>query len=564
MRRYARACFACASARVKCLRGKVCQRCRSRGLQCEYPSRRTHKRTPRQSTVETEFLDSSEITSEDGGHGDGRMLERDEDGSSIIVHSGENGSNSEVFRSVPKESSWANHLLAAIASDSTSVGQSWNASSSEVTLAATGAVQSPLSGESPMGTQNQLFSENFISRNEPIIPGAQLIPQVSEGNIGSLYNYSRINWLPPNDLTHTDQTFGVLSLQSAESSSIPARDIFTNGSPEQNMRSSPNLATAGHYEDSYREPYVSSRPDGLISGRSKSFSLERMPSVVTVGTQSAAPMYYANGDGARLPITARGKQRNHSSISLFGGQSNGSLSPTIHIHTQLPCEYTPAQIWVSEESYVALTGYLKYKFGRGISLSHPDTFPALEELNEYARLYFDKFHDSFPLLHKASFLNNREGCLLELAISAIGACYVGTFYARKCSESLHELVHNLLEIASASDYDPGEFPGVFGLRRPGYPHRLTRLQARILNVLGMFHSGNPKLAGFAREDRAILVTTCIGRKMLVPNHYDGWQAARSTEEEGEQFVQQWLDGELKCRAAYFIWVRSLEDPSTGD
>ena len=497
------------------------------------------------------------------------MSERDDNGSSIIVHSGENGSTSEVFRSVPKESTWANHLLAAIASNPTSVGESWNASSSEVTLAAAGAVQTPLSGESPMSARDQLFSESFVGRNEPIIPGAQLIPQVSEGNIGSLYNYSRINWLPPNDLTHIDQTFRLPPLQSAESSSVSAQDAFNNRSPDQNMQSSPRLATAGHFEDSYRESYASSRPVGLISGRSKSFSLDRMPSIVAVGTRPDAPVYYVDGDDARLPIPTSDKRPNHSSISLFAGQSNNSLNPTIHnglerIHPHLPCDYTHARIWVSEESYIALTEYLKYKFGRGISLSHTDSFPSLEELNEFARLYFDKFHDSFPLLHKATFLNNRDGCLLELAISAIGACYVGTFYARQCSESLHELVHNLLEIASASDYDPSEFPGVFGLRRPGYPHRLTRLQARILNVLGMFHSGNPKLAGFAREDRAILVTTCIGRKMLVSNHYDGWQAARGTEEEGEHFLQQWLDGELKCRAGYFIWVRSLEDLSTSN
>jgi hypothetical protein len=42
------------------------------------------------------------------------------------------------------------------------------------------------------------------------------------------------------------------------------------------------------------------------------------------------------------------------------------------------------------------------------------------------------------------------------------------------------------------------------------------------------------------------------------NHYDGWQAALSTEEEGDRFLQQWLEGEMKCRAGYFVWVRALE------
>jgi hypothetical protein len=487
------------------------------------------------------------------------MTERDDDNSCIITWSGENGSHSEVSRSMSKESSWPIHLLVATASTSTSVGQSWNASGSEATLAATGIAQTPSTGDFPMSARDRLLSENFISPNETIIAGAQLLPQVSKGNIGSIYNYSRINWFAPNDLAHINQTFTVPSPESIEPSNANSEDVFSNGVKVQNIQPSPHLTAAGHFEDSHLESYVDSRHVGLTSVNSEPFSQERIPSVASVTTRSEALMYYIDGDGARLSNPARCTQQNRRSIPLFGGQSN---SPSGHdglesLHSQSTCEYTHRQNWFTEESYIALTECFECTSVRDIFLSHRNTFPSLNELIEFARLYFDKFYNSFPLLHKASFLNSRDGCLLELAISAIGACYVGTFYARKCSESLHELVHTLLKIATGSDYNPSEFPGAFGLRRPGYPQRPTHLQARILNVLGMFHSGNPKFVRLAREDRAILVAACTESKILMSNHYDGWQAACGSEEEGERFLQQWLEGELRCRAGYFVWVRSL-------
>ena len=482
------------------------------------------------------------------------MKERESDDSGVITWSCENDSNSEAFGSMPKESSWASHLIAA-ASNLTSVGQSCNASGLEVTLDTTSAVPILLSGGSPLSVTDRLLPQNFISPDVAIIAGAQLIPQVSEGNIGSLYNYSRINWLPPNDLSHVEQTFSVPSLQSTEPSNANAHSIFTKATHVQTIQSSTRLAMAGHFKNSYQESLVNSSHDGLALGRSGSFSPDRILSITTVEARSETPVYFVHGDGAGFSIPALHKQQNRPSIPLSRDQSNTPPSPTVeNADTQLTGEYTHGVVWVAEESYLALADYLKYTSRRDTSLSHIDSLPALKELNKFAGLYFDRFHNSFPLLHKSSVLNDRDGCLLELAIAAIGACYAGTTYALKCSESLHQLVHTLLEITTASDYNPSGFPGVFGLWRPGHPQRPTRLQARILNVLGMFHSGKPKLINLAWKGRAILVTTCIESRMLMSNHYDGWQAYRDTEEEGDRFLQQWLEGELKCRAGYFIWV----------
>jgi hypothetical protein len=292
-------------------------------------------------------------------------------------------------------------------------------------------------------------------------------------------------------------------------------------------------------------------------GHSNRSALGRTPPEAIGGTLSEGSMHSVDGDGARLSILAR---QDCSPLPLFGVLGNNSLSPNSRddlevIPTYPNSEYAQPQIWISEESYVALTNYLKHTSWQNVSPAHIDTLPSLQELNIFARLYFDKFHESFPLLHKGTFLNNGDGCLLELAISAIGACYVRSLYARKCSESLHELLHELLKVATISEDSQHRFPGVFGVQRSRCPEHPTRLQAQILNVLGMFHSGNPRLATLAREDRAILVTNCIEGKILMSNHYDCLQGAHGIEEEGGRSLQQWLEGELKCRAGYFVWVR---------
>lgn len=285
-------------------------------------------------------------------------------------------------------------------------------------------------------------------------------------------------------------------------------------------------------------------------------------------TRSDLSTCHDNRDGARLSMAARPNHHDSSSQQLFGGPSNNTFGSNSYdnlniIETYSNSEYTIAHKWVSGVSYAALINYLKLPSRHAISASYLDNLPSLDELNAFAELYFEKFHTLFPLLHKRTFLDERDGCLLELAIAAIGACYAGTSYARQCSECLHELVHHLLDIASISEDAQHECPEVFGRRRPGHLQQLTLLQARILNALGMFNSGNRRLAIFAREDRAILVTACIEKKMLMQNHYDCLQDVHDRGiEEGHRILQHWLEGELKCRAGYFIWVsQPLEVPS---
>lgn len=295
----------------------------------------------------------------------------------------------------------------------------------------------------------------------------------------------------------------------------------------------------------------------MSAGHSRSPSLARAPLVIVTESRSEIPMYHVDGEAARLSIPDRQKLQTRLSLQPFKHQNDASFGPNSYENLRIiDLEHAKSRFWASE-SYFALLSYLKRTSWRNVSESDEDTLPSLEDLKTFAVLYFERFHESFPLLHKGSFLNSRNGCLLELAVSAIGARYAKVSYGRKCRESLHMLLHELLKIATISDDDQAKFPEVFGLRRSGRLERFAHLQAQILNVLGMFHSGHPRLVRLAREEIAVLATNCIESKLLLFNHYDCLQGANSTVEEGDQNLIQWLEGELKCRAGYFIWVSSF-------
>lgn len=173
-----------------------------------------------------------------GGQSDRVMIETDDNVSCMTPSPVEGGSSRAGFGLVPKEHIWSNQLLEVMEPNSSSVRQLQGTSSSEVASAATCA-PTLLSDKSTISTGGQLLPENFIDLNETIIAGAQLTPHVSDRNIGSIYNYSAINWLPPKDLSQINGSFGVSLLQSSKSS-----NALSNEDQEQNMQPGLRLVLA--------------------------------------------------------------------------------------------------------------------------------------------------------------------------------------------------------------------------------------------------------------------------------------------------------------------------------
>ena len=72
-----------------------------------------------------------------------------------------------------------------------------------------------------------------------------------------------------------------------------------------------------------------------------------------------------------------------------------------------------------------------------------EDFPDHETLSDYVDLYFERFHPTFPILHKASFYQADTPALLLLAVAGIGATYADKEF-RPLAVAIDELVRRIV------------------------------------------------------------------------------------------------------------------------
>ena len=137
-----------------------------------------------------------------------------------------------------------------------------------------------------------------------------------------------------------------------------------------------------------------------------------------------------------------------------------------------------------------------------------------------------------------------------LAAAAIGAVYEGTPESRRWSDGSHEFIRKTLDLLDASP-EPGD--GMLGtvLWKDGeWDDSIVLVQARILNVIGMLHSGNQNLVRFAYSGRSTLVAAAYSMDLL--------RTADRIYLNGDLSVQdkhrEWLAEQTRIRAGFFIWA----------
>ncbi|KAH8799151.1 hypothetical protein F5884DRAFT_135744 [Xylogone sp. PMI_703] len=274
----------------------------------------------------------------------------------------------------------------------------------------------------------------------------------------------------------------------------------------------------------------------------------------SICSQSSSSNYYVDGAGAREPRYGKlGRQNSTCEPNLHFETRTGSDDKYFSFPTTIEqyTSYNFSRGWrytVSEQTYSDLVLH----FGQGHHSFESDYFPTLGVVNLSVHLYFEHFHPIFPLLHKAWFAQ-RAPWLLILATSAIGIHYLGTDEARQCSEAFQEFLHDELEkddclrvpyyFSNADDQLRG------GDR--GY-QTLIKIQALILNIIGMSHCRREILVEHAYSGRSKLVAICLRNEMLC---YSGDSSPRGAQSySGEISWIRWIINELSKRAGYCIWL----------
>jgi hypothetical protein len=274
--------------------------------------------------------------------------------------------------------------------------------------------------------------------------------------------------------------------------------------------------------------------------------------------KSTENIYYVDGTGARAPFGGRSHGRGSvvTVQELHETESDNAMSPVTsfaHGICPLAAYDNLAHHVLSERQHCQLDP--------SVTL-----FPSTSQIQVYVGHYFDKFHPIFPFVHKATFGHAAsDEWLLLLAVAAVGSRYT----QRKRAENTNDILLALLDaalrrrrygfetehndIASDEVFVPGP------CAKPYTSPSLALVQAGILNVLLLQHSGKKSLVERALVERHYLVEACHSLQLIsrMPNEK---HTASIIEYGTHNSFEDWLMSESKTRVGMMIWVGASQSP----
>ncbi|KAJ5725009.1 uncharacterized protein N7483_006366 [Penicillium malachiteum] len=114
------------------------------------------------------------------------------------------------------------------------------------------------------------------------------------------------------------------------------------------------------------------------------------------------------------------------------------------------------------------------------SCMEDEALPTSDQLNLFAKLYFQRFHPLLPVIHAASFKPKAENSLLFLSICSIGSLFVGSKRAVMQGSRIFERLNKAI-LASWESF-----------LSQSRPDALSMVQAAILGQTYALLAGNPK------------------------------------------------------------------------
>jgi hypothetical protein len=272
--------------------------------------------------------------------------------------------------------------------------------------------------------------------------------------------------------------------------------------------------------------------------------------------KSTENIYYVDGTGARAPFGGRSHGRssvvNTQEMHEAGHGSDNAMSPIASVAHGL----------CSQDAYDNLTQHISSEF-RGSRMDFAITsFPSNTQIQICVAHYFEKFHPIFPFIRKATVSHiTSDEWLLLLAVAAAGSRYVKRHRKKDTSDVLLTILDAALQhrkygyetedIDRASDdcFIPGQYA-----QRCASPS-LVLLQASILHVLLLQHSGKKSFVERAFIERHYLVEACnsLGLISRAPRE----RATSSAEYGGYDSLEHRLVRESEIRVGMMILVGTL-------
>jgi hypothetical protein len=604
-----RACFQCATARVKCSGSTPCQRCGIKELQCCYPVPNKKKPKSRKRVQPRETFRANE----------GNEIPADE----TIINNLNQTLTTHVSSWIPNQctvseteigiyqmqnhqSQQSTNLTYGRRMIETDFIDNYNAIQPEIQLPQThhnrpwmrdSATQQPIEQFepefevfptslpcdlptsttqaftdinlehqamhwlSPPGTSDSQFSfgaQPFDNTGYSDIVGNASLPFEQDGLFITQAPSTHRNIYQNHQTRTAVQVSSPISLQSPSAfASSPGKhhSPATSISPSMGSVCNPEGTTSSYLQSSEPEPHLTVQ----IPHQLHSASPSRLHSPSNSISPSSASIYRNDSQRQReFRQTAYHQSRSSWDDTRsapfpsprFPSTPNRQFQIPISIEKQVLEHNQPLPALIPPPVYTMLMAQFKHYCLKHNQPFLSDYFPSVAVLELSAHLYFEHFHLVFPLLYKSPLDiscadGTTEESMLVLAICAIGVGYLGTADAWQCSEAFLEFFRRVVE-----DHEP--LPTQDGSRE------IMQLQARILAIVAMFRSPNQALLEKAYEGRRKLMDVCHKGGLLGDMRVE-WNGGEKLEMiKGGKRTEEWDECvfvEAKRRAACCIWVR---------
>ncbi|CAG8124194.1 unnamed protein product [Penicillium salamii] len=574
-----RACFGCATARVRCSGGIPCGRCDTRSLECQYPTQRRSK---------AKALRDSDIKGADAGNPN--PAHRASNASSHI-------NQFPIHR--PSDPTSSSKPLLGVFSTNTDQFQPTqsnvhraNGEASNTHAYQPRTKQEPSTARPPLSVYNEGVNSTYNHSN-PGVPKLSVGSSNLDSEVGGLQPtmsdlavdiemtmedapslgfdpslfgqsmHSTINWLPteliPGALldqtqpvsSHHSQSFGpgpyfshiawqppaVLSGQTSSSHHQASSERLSAHIPASNMES------PGRYSHG-----ISETSPQTISSESAKGSVDNYAEVVGPRQKKSRTKFLPWSDSPASTITL-GKQilledpERRFGFPVFSGRHADQIPSDVERH------FPSIESSTYDELHRQFTSLCRSE-NPFCETFETERFPTADELTRFIALFFDSFQAVYPILHLPTFNPNSCHWLLTTSIAALG-CHVAHIpEMEQYTSALHEFLRRgiFVEVSEQSHCEVRSTH----IQQKKKDHRaqtsLEILQAMLFNCIGLVHSGAERDIYSASGTFGELITLVKTIRLLAPRkvYLDG----ASQDEDWNCWVQD----EVKRRTGYCIWL----------
>ncbi|KAL4887463.1 fungal-specific transcription factor domain-containing protein [Aspergillus karnatakaensis] len=583
-----RACFKCATARVRCSGGIPCTRCENRSLQCQYPTERRSKAKIQKGATETLSLDQEAPMPRQVTHsfsGQDMDASQTEDSGNHVLRPGYQmgqfqlqlagshnpsttspddmtGAGSHVLTQNPLESGGELHLT------SPSLGRS-------DAFGAPEAIPRPI--PSFNGMNHQLYSQATqpqtqttvavdqrqlsypVDRRRPEVTGpSSLVPgmQDSEGQ------HLQLDFSP-----------SLLGQPTAPTINWLSSDLFLESAAGQGLTSGPSQHPfqAGVFDATLNQttwlpPVINTEPHG--SSISGSFSQTPSGTTSLIGDvespghfsralrqpsqsgPSKRPTDYNGDEPCERVAKHRRKQslwatQNVESLDIFLKFQNSNSRPRFGFppsheaqidpvpDTLVDCALEPIiydQIHDAFTQLCCTDNFLYPKF-------ETDNFPDARGLSNFLNHYFHFSHPLYPIFHAPTFNPNRCHWIVTLSLAAIGSHSASFCEQNGTAMGFHEFLRRALCVEKEKN-------------QPSHPP-LWFIQAMLLNCIGRLHGSSESSKLLALGDLSDLTHLATREKLLCRT--DSSRTSLDEVSPEQQWIL-WVEEETRRRTGYLIWL----------